>query len=233
MKFPKTVKKLVNTSVEKVYPKFVENPACTLSGWKWKLLDKYKNRKITILEMEPHVRMIRLNHLPDPPPTESLFEGAKTFTLAFPWTQFTFFMGKMLVGFKKEPGNPFGPLIFPPLPNIYNEGQVCFGECNAPTNRMSLEKAVNFLGWFWMSEFDLYPILHWRGLVHLMQIWGGSEKSVDNPQPNLTVDPQPILTGFGRWQEASKDRDFWKDIKIFQHYRIESIIKNRVGYTTW
>ena len=89
--------------------------------------DYYKDRRIAILETAPQIRTIKLVDNSSELRRISLFEGEKKFYLAFPYMQFIFTRGRFAVAFKNKPGDPFGQLILPSLPNIYPEGRVCLG----------------------------------------------------------------------------------------------------------
>jgi len=152
----------------------------------------YSHRQVTILETAPQIRTIKVTYTYSDSP---ICFGIRTFHVAIPYFQFALANGRVVVAFKRSQGNPFGRMSLPCLPNIYNNGTVCFGRQKVHVEG-TLKNTVEMLGQFWMTEFDLYPIYGWGGLVCLQSLWS---LSADSHTPR-------IIRYFEAWEKVTKEQ---------------------------
>ena len=138
--------------------------------------------EVTIVEFEPQIRTVKLlvppeSQRPVPVPVRC---GKYIHTLVFPYIQFTYCQKSISVGMRNKPATSFRDLLFvPPLPNIYDSGQLC-----QPQGE-SLEEAIDV---FWQSTFQVDD--EWGGIFSLKRSefkwYGPWEKMTrDNPEQAL------------------------------------------------
>ena len=119
-----------------------------------------KTDKITVVECEPQVRTVKLNHRP------SWYRKVRTFSLPFPYLQFVLFDGTLSVSVRSHPAKSHkDPSYHLPLPNLYAfSGRVC------QNPRKTIENAIST---FWFSTFGISE--SWVGSVICDHIFPGRD----------------------------------------------------------
>jgi len=139
--------------------------------------------EIIIVEFEPQIRTIKLD-IPCDDEVDSKLGipgcGKFVYTLAFPYMQFVFCEKTLAVSMRNKPARSYGDTsLIPPLPNIYDNGQLC------QPRAVSLEDAIHV---FWSSTFKIDEV--WSGVASLLKtelVW------YDNWATMTKNDPEKAL----------------------------------------